>query len=278
MAILASSVSVRRFGFNGGYVLSACGAIASLTLISISTFVLRLTCYWCLGSATVMVLLFISYCVSASLDSDSDVHSKKSNLAVTLAAYILAIGSLVWITPHMLHKRSVQSINLEILSTLDPAILVPQGCHRFGAESPYQVVFFGDLECPTCHLTFPRVKTLADKGKFELIFRHCPLRIHPLANSAAIAAEEAGLGGHFWDFLNDACRDDLTADRLDMIRQRWCPAKLDSAQISQVESRLVSDQRAGLKLEITTVPTILLIDRNKTVQVSSASQLEQKFG
>lgn len=69
-----------------------------------------------------------------------------------------------------------------------------------------EIVEYGDYQCPYCAAAFPLVKDMllfgADKIKF--VFRNFPLaKIHPLAKSAAIAAEAAALQYKFWE-MHDA--------------------------------------------------------------------------
>lgn len=74
--------------------------------------------------------------------------------------------------------------------------------HSFGGENAsVTIVEYGDYECPHCAAAQGVVaRTLAQFGEnVRLVFRHFPLvEIHPLAVTAAEAAEFAGSQGAFW--------------------------------------------------------------------------------
>ena len=64
------------------------------------------------------------------------------------------------------------------------------------------LVEYSDFQCPACAAFHPVVadvlKTFGDSIRFE--YKHFPLPIHPLAESAARAAEAAGQQGKFFEF------------------------------------------------------------------------------
>ena len=71
-----------------------------------------------------------------------------------------------------------------------------------GEEAAVTLVEYGDYECPHCGAAHPTVQRLRKKfGKhLRFVFRNFPLnQIHPMAQSAAEAAEFAGAGGRFWE-------------------------------------------------------------------------------
>lgn len=69
-------------------------------------------------------------------------------------------------------------------------------------EAVITLVEYGDYQCPHCGHAYPIVKELQEafKDQLKLVFRNFPLRnIHPLAESAAIAAEAAGRQDRYWE-------------------------------------------------------------------------------
>jgi protein-disulfide isomerase len=74
--------------------------------------------------------------------------------------------------------------------------------HLLGPETAkVTLVEYGDFECPSCGQAYPAVKILRKHfgERLRFVFRHFPLReIHPHAELAAEAAEEAGAQGKFW--------------------------------------------------------------------------------
>ena len=74
------------------------------------------------------------------------------------------------------------------------------------AGAPYELVMYGDFECPYCAAAqsiLVRVRSrLGDELRFA--FRHLPLEsVHPHARHAAEAAEAAAAQGAFWE-MHDA--------------------------------------------------------------------------
>lgn len=73
-------------------------------------------------------------------------------------------------------------------------------------RAPVTLVEYGDYECPYCGMAQLVVEGLRRKFGPNLCFafRHFPLtQVHPMAESAAEAAEFAGLHNHFWE-MHDA--------------------------------------------------------------------------
>ena len=77
----------------------------------------------------------------------------------------------------------------------------PHDHRRGGANAPVTLVEYGDYQCPYCAAALPVVRTLESQFGQDLcfVFRHFPLvEIHPIAATAAEAAEYAGDHGQFW--------------------------------------------------------------------------------
>lgn len=68
-------------------------------------------------------------------------------------------------------------------------------------EAPVQIIIYDDFECPFCAKFQESVEKAKDEfvGKIVIAFRHFPLRMHPNAVPAAMAAECAGEQGSFWE-------------------------------------------------------------------------------
>lgn len=129
------------------------------------------------------------------------------------------------------------------------------------------LLVFSDFECPYCAKFATTVWPLllaeyVEPGKLRVAFRHLPLKMHPNARPAALAAECAGRQGKFWEMhdllfadqknLADAAlsarakRLGLTAEPFDTCRQG------DGAR------RLQEDERMAAELKITGTPTFML--------------------
>lgn len=72
---------------------------------------------------------------------------------------------------------------------------------RGSLQAPVTLVEYGDYQCPYCRSAQPVVEGVRQKFGPDLcfVFRHFPLtQVHPMAQSAAEAAEFAGLHNQFW--------------------------------------------------------------------------------
>ena len=74
------------------------------------------------------------------------------------------------------------------------------------ADAPYELLMYGDFQCPYCTAAQSILRRVRDRleGRLRFAFRHFPLtEIHPDAWRAAEAAEAAGAQGSFWE-MHDA--------------------------------------------------------------------------
>jgi protein-disulfide isomerase len=68
-------------------------------------------------------------------------------------------------------------------------------------NAPVTIEVYGDFQCPSCALATAALDELEKQypGKLRIVFHEFPLAMHKHALEAAIAAEAAGLQGHFWE-------------------------------------------------------------------------------
>ena len=87
----------------------------------------------------------------------------------------------------------------------DKALLANDGSEsmhiRGNPDAPVTLEEFGDFQCPPCgsFAAFAEEILKEYDSRVRLIFRHFPLSVHENAREAALAAEAAGLQGHFWE-------------------------------------------------------------------------------
>jgi len=72
-------------------------------------------------------------------------------------------------------------------------------------DAPVTIIEFSDFQCPFCSRfssqTLPLLEeNYIDTGKVKLVYKDLPLRIHPNAKMAHIAAECADEQGKFWEY------------------------------------------------------------------------------
>lgn len=82
----------------------------------------------------------------------------------------------------------------------------PRDHSRGGPKATVTLVEYGDYQCPYCAAANPVVRLLENRygPALLVVFRHFPLiEVHPLAATAAEAAEYAADHGLFWE-MHDA--------------------------------------------------------------------------
>lgn len=81
---------------------------------------------------------------------------------------------------------------------------VPEYRRSGPADAPVVVTEYSDFQCPRCAKAQPALKALmtryADRARLE--FRHYPLAAHRWSQTAARAAEAAGLQGRFFEYAD----------------------------------------------------------------------------
>lgn len=83
--------------------------------------------------------------------------------------------------------------------------------HASGPTEALTLVHYGDFECPLSRDVFGIVRDVQDAfpDRVRYVFRHFPLRLHENALAAAVAADEAGRQGAFWEYHDRLFRHQL---------------------------------------------------------------------
>ncbi|OLD98448.1 MAG: disulfide bond formation protein DsbA [Cyanobacteria bacterium 13_1_40CM_2_61_4] len=131
--------------------------------------------------------------------------------------------------------------------------------HVQGAETaPVTLVEYGDFECPYCGAAYLIVKKIRQVmgDQLRFVFRHFPLtQMHPHAESAAEAAEAAGVQGRFWQmhdllFENQHTLDPWHllgfAEELGLDTERFGRELEDGVHRERVRADFLSGIRSGV--------------------------------
>ncbi len=142
--------------------------------------------------------------------------------------------------------------------------------HSLGpADAAVTLEEYGDFQCPPCGaLSEPLSQMSRDFPQLRIVFKNFPLAMHQHANEAALAAEAAGLQGHFWKMHDLLYREQgvwtkapdthgLFNAYAAMIKCNVDRFKKDMAS-GQVSARVASDQKEGSKLGVTNTPTLFI--------------------
>ena len=95
----------------------------------------------------------------------------------------------------------------------DKAISADKGSEsihiRGNPNAPVTMEEFGDFQCPPCgsFAAFAGELLKEYDSRLRIVFRHFPLAAHEHAREAALAAEAAGLQGHFWEMYDVLYRE-----------------------------------------------------------------------
>lgn len=210
-----------------GYLLSGIALIVSIALTVFSLRVLHSFCTWCLSSAVVVSLLFVSHAWEAARGAGED---RRWSLDLPFTAILLFAYcfGLVLSVDSLKKQANVVQVNAQELHELAEPDLLPERTHLKGPKAAKAiVVMFGDLTCPVCRHAYQEISELMKtRHDFKLAFRHLPLTIHDMSKPAALISEMASEKGHFWDFV-DACYNENLEDEGDYARvaaQFGCPA------------------------------------------------------
>ena len=146
--------------------------------------------------------------------------------------------------------------------------------HALGpADATVTLEEYGDFQCPPCGALSQPINELArDFPRLRVVFKNFPLVMHQHANEAALAAEAAGLQGHFWQMHDLLYREQSiwskAADTRPLFNAYAAMLKCNVDRFKKdmasdaVSARVKADQKAGGKIGVTNTPTIFI---NNTV-------------
>lgn len=140
--------------------------------------------------------------------------------------------------------------------------------HVHGGAVPGAVtlVVYGDYECPYTRAAYRSVEQIEDRlgERLRFVFRHFPLRsIHPHAQMAAEAAEEAAAQDRYWDMHDVLFGHQLNLDRGDLERYaRELELDIDNFEAALSDgrhrARIQQDVDAGELAGVAGTPTLFI--------------------
>ncbi|MEU4679890.1 DsbA family protein [Micromonospora sp. NPDC023737] len=139
---------------------------------------------------------------------------------------------------------------------------------RGAADAPVTVVEYGDFQCQYCGSAYPNLTELLRQreGTVRLVYRYFPIaNVHPYAESAAEAAEAAGVRGRFWemhDWLYEH-QDQLDPVHLSLgVEQLGMPPDDIGAEVERHAhaDRVRRDFVGGIRSGVNGTPTLFVND------------------
>jgi protein-disulfide isomerase len=167
---------------------------------------------------------------------------------------------------------------------------------RGNPDAPVTLEEFGDFQCPPCGSFAAFTEELLKQydSRLRVVFRNFPLGPHEHAREAALAAEAAGLQGHFWEMHDVLYREQAVWSKTPNPRELFesyagtIGLNLDQFKTDmdgeKARERVDSDHALGDSLGITLTPMLFInnhpVDpKDKTpegVRAAINAALEQK--
>lgn len=280
----------RRKSVIAGLIVSGIGTAVSGLLTYQSVTFLHTTCLWCLASASIMTLTFISYCIMLMPAGTPARGSRRFDVLLLVA---LAVVTMAGMGFRFVSIKKLES--MDNIVNLPPSIdmLVPVGSHVIGPyNAPFTIIEFGDLTCPHCQKSFKTLDKVvkASDGKVRLVFRQFPLIGMPGHEQAVLAAtisEIAADHGKFWEFVRGVYSyPDLAQMSPSDLYHIAGEVGLDEGEIRKrlgdqhddAYQRIVRDFKTGRGMGIDSTPTFFFGKTGgSSVDVAGPSTIEAKL-
>jgi protein-disulfide isomerase len=139
---------------------------------------------------------------------------------------------------------------------------------RGPAAAPVTIFEWSDYECPFCQRAQEVLQRL--QGEFpdtvRFVFKDFPLRSHPNALPAALAARCAGAQGRYWEYhdLLFVAQPDFSRDHLIGYARRLgldAAAFTECLDSSRFRDAVLADQRVGRDAGVRATPTFFINQR-----------------
>jgi protein-disulfide isomerase len=136
--------------------------------------------------------------------------------------------------------------------------------------APVTLEIYGDFQCPPCAFASAAIGELEKQygEQLRVIFYEYPLEMHKHAMKAAMAAEAAGLQGHFWE-MHDMLYKYQSVWSESSVATRFFTTYAESlgldvgqfemdASSPEVQARVKSEGDAGVARGVQNTPTIFI--------------------
>ncbi len=175
----------------------------------------------------------------------------------------------------LLRKEKPQSIHSRLMERFGPrepeTVDIKGAPCRGPANAPVTMVVFSDFQCPYCGLAVRLTQVVEKEAgeRLRVCFRHWPLKRHPRARPAALAAVAAQLQGKFWPmhdklFGNAKALDDgdllIYASAVGLDTDRFQRDLLSARVAAQVDA----DTAEARRLKLRGTPAFLINGRRMT--------------
>ncbi len=144
---------------------------------------------------------------------------------------------------------------------------------RGNPDAPVTLEEFADFQCPPCSsfAAFGEELLKEYDSRLRIVFRNFPLSAHEHAREAAIAAEAAGMQGHFWEMHDVLYREQEVWSKAPNARElfEWYAGTIGlnldqfrkDMDSEKAKERVDSDRARGDSLGIKVTPTLFINDQ-----------------
>ena len=163
-----------------------------------------------------------------------------------------------------LYLTSGQELQIVELATLHdlPVLNSPV---RGPADAPVTLTVFSDFQCPYCSRLLPFVDEVLAKnpGKVRVVFKQFPLRMHNMAQPAALASLAAREQGKFWPMHDKlfANSSQLSEEKIRALAEELGldMARFDKDRNTQkLRDEVLRDQGLGQQAGVQGTPTVFI--------------------
>lgn len=145
-------------------------------------------------------------------------------------------------------------------------------------NAPVTIAVFSDFQWPYCGKIAPLLEQVLNKneGKVKIVFKNLPLKIHDLAQPAALAALAAGKQDKFWEYHDKLFAEkkieqpdfERIAMEIDLDFEKFKEDMKSKELVNHLRSDMVEAQKNG----ITGTPTIFINGRKLKKRTLSGFQ------
>jgi protein-disulfide isomerase len=141
---------------------------------------------------------------------------------------------------------------------------------RGNPDAPVTLEEYADFQCPPCGMFAAFLGQLEKEydSRLRVVFRNFPLATHQHAREAALAAEAAGLQGHFWEMHDVLYREQEVWSKASSARELFesyagiIGLDLDKFRKDmdgeKTKARVEADRQRGESLGVLTTPTLFI--------------------
>jgi protein-disulfide isomerase len=184
---------------------------------------------------------------------------------------VVVVALATFVSGGMLYRAKHEQLQAIPQENALPANSGSESMHiRGNPDAPVTMEEFGDFQCPPCGSFAAFAEELLKEydSRLRIVFRHFPLEAHEHAREASLAAEAAGLQGHFWEMYDVLYHEQAAWSKAPNTRELFesyagtIGLNVDQFKKDmdgeQAKARVDSDQARAESLGIKVTPTLYI--------------------